>query len=152
MEEKNVTKKKAADCIICHIEAFRRQHIADERADFAEPCLICPHNKECDYSWLSIMHPLLTDSDLKISMVVQEPCLKQEKPMEERKIEDICVFHWLNCLYQDFLNTAIAGEQFPCTSCPENKNCKSSPPFNFNLAGEKLNGLKVEYKRPKVQE
>lgn len=72
-------KKKAADCIICHIEAFRRQHIADERADFAEPCLICPHNKECDYSWLSIMHPLLTDSDLKISMVVQELCPKQDK-------------------------------------------------------------------------
>lgn len=65
-------------------------------------------------------------------------------------LEQKCVYHWLNCLYGDFLMKRQAGEQFPCDSCPENENCKSCPPFNFNLAGEKL-GLKVEYRKTKVQ-
>lgn len=65
-------------------------------------------------------------------------------------LEQKCVFHWLNCLYGDFLKERKAGEQFPCSSCPENKNCKSCPPFNFNLVGEKL-GLKVEYRKAKVR-
>ena len=73
-----------------------------------------------------------------------------EEVTQETKIENFCVFHWLNCLYKDFLNKTIAGEQFPCNSCPELKRCESCPPINFNLAGEKF-GLKVEYHKSKSQ-
>lgn len=65
-------------------------------------------------------------------------------------MEMSCVFHWLNCLYQDFLNKSIAGEQLPCNSCPDVKKCKSCPPINFNLVGEKFD-LKVDYIKPKSQ-
>lgn len=60
----------------------------------------------------------------------------------DEEIEMTCVFHWLDCLYQDFLDERIAGEQIPCSTCPKLKDCESCPPVNFNRAGEKM-GLKV---------
>lgn len=64
--------------------------------------------------------------------------------------EMACVFHWLNCLYGDFLAGRVAGEQMPCNSCKEVNECKSCPPINFNLAGERF-GLEVEYRKSKSQ-
>ena len=71
---------------------------------------------------------------------------KEKEPTLEQK----CVYHWLNCLYGDFLRNRKAGEQMPCSSCPELENCNSCPPLNFNTAGEKL-GLRVEYHKSKVR-
>ena len=71
---------------------------------------------------------------------------KDEVFVQEKAMK--CVFHWLNCLYRDFLTREIAGGQMPCSSCPEVKNCDSCPPYNFNLAGEKF-GLKIDCRSPK---
>ena len=69
---------------------------------------------------------------------------------KESTLEEKCVYHWLNCLYADFLMKRKAGEQIPCNSCSELKNCNSCPPINFNIAGEKI-GLSVEYRTSKVR-
>lgn len=77
--------------------------------------------------------------------------LEEETVPEENKLENICVFHWLDCLYQDFLNKRVAGEQFPCNSCPKVSTCEECPPSNFDLAGGKF-GLKVRYYKDKSQQ
>lgn len=73
-----------------------------------------------------------------------------EEKEKEPTLEQKCVYHWLNCLYGDFLRNRKAGEQMPCSSCKELENCNSCPPLNFNTAGEKL-GLRVEYHKSKVR-
>jgi len=68
---------------------------------------------------------------------------------EGERVEEMeCVFHWLDCLYQDFRNRRTAGEQFPCNTCKKVGTCDNCPPVMFNLAGEKF-GLKVNYTTPK---
>lgn len=67
---------------------------------------------------------------------------KADNPKKRAEIEDICVFHWLDCLYQDYLDGAVVGTDNPCNSCPELCRCNVSAITNFNIAGEKY-GLKV---------
>lgn len=77
----------------------------------------------------------IANQNIKFSLVHQEG---------ERAEEMECVFHWLDCLYQDFRNKRTAGEQFPCNTCKKVGICDNCPPIKFNLAGEKF-GLKVNY-------
>lgn len=64
---------KANDCAMQHIKSFREQAIGASEADFGEPCQNCIHAENCDFNWLSILSPLMNQSDVKINMVVQEP-------------------------------------------------------------------------------
>ena len=64
-----------------------------------------------------------------------------------KDISFYCVFHWLDCLYQDFLDEKIR-EEMPCNSCPEVMNCKTSPLETFNLAS-RMFGLEMKSIRPK---
>lgn len=75
----------------------------------------------------------------------------QDSDQKKLELENICVFHWLDCLYQDFLNKRVAGGQIPCSSCKRVSECESCPPINFNLAGEKI-GLKVSFIKAKSQQ
>ena len=75
----------------------------------------------------------------------------QDSDQKKLELENICVFHWLDCLYQDFLNKRVAGGQIPCSSCKKVSECESCPPINFNLAGEKI-GLKVSFIKAKSQQ
>lgn len=67
--------------------------------------------------------------------------MQEQGNTDNTPIETICVFHWLTCLYRDFLHKRVT-EEMPCNSCPELERCKGCPPINFDLAGEK-HGLEV---------
>jgi hypothetical protein len=60
--------KKAIDCMAQHVKTFHEQAISECVADFGEPCQTCPHIKECNFDWLSVMHPLIQQSAVSISM------------------------------------------------------------------------------------
>lgn len=47
--------------------------------------------------------------------------------MRKPTIEEICVYHWLNCLYKDYLLERKAGKQMPCNSCEKVNECKGCP-------------------------
>ena len=64
--------------------------------------------------------------------------------MEENEMWQ-CTAHWLSCLYQDFLNGRVAGEQIPCNSCNRVLTCKSCPPVNFSVLTEK-SGMKMDFR------
>lgn len=68
----NETRNIRQTCIACHIKAFQIQASQKREADFGEPCMICPYNKNCTYDWLSIMAPLLNNSLVTLSLAVAE--------------------------------------------------------------------------------
>lgn len=68
--------KKAIDCMAQHIKTFHTQALDEVIADYGEPCQTCPHVGECNFDWISVMHPLLSESTVKISMLIQEPADK----------------------------------------------------------------------------
>lgn len=70
---------KSNDCALQHIKVFRAQALKGEAADFGEPCQTCIYAKDCNFEWLSILSPLLNQSEVKINMAVQEPSLLQDK-------------------------------------------------------------------------
>lgn len=79
----------------------------------------------------------------KVIMDFGKALKKEDNPEKNRaEIEEICVFHWLDCLYQDYLDGAVVGTDNPCNSCPELGRCNVSAITNFKLAGKK-HGLKV---------
>lgn len=66
-------EQKVIDCMVQHIKTFHTQAGDEVIADYGEPCQTCPYIKECNYDWLSVMHPVLSKSTVKISMLIQEP-------------------------------------------------------------------------------
>lgn len=60
---------KTVNCVIQHIKVFHEQAISECVADFGEPCQTCPHIRECDFDWLSVMNPLIQHSAVNFSMV-----------------------------------------------------------------------------------
>ena len=64
-----------------------------------------------------------------------------------KDISIMCVFHWLDCLYQDYLDKKVTVET-PCSSCPETKSCKACTLETFNLASH-LFGLELKSIKPK---
>lgn len=66
-------EQKAIDCMVQHIKTFHEQAMDEVVADYGEPCQTCPHIKECNFDWISVMHPILSESTVKISMLIQEP-------------------------------------------------------------------------------
>lgn len=64
---------KAIDCMAQHIKVFHSQAVDEVTADFGEPCQTCPHVANCNYNWLAQMDPLLLQSQVKISLLIQEP-------------------------------------------------------------------------------
>lgn len=77
-------EQKIIDCAVQHIKTFHDQATDEVIADFGEPCQTCPHVRDCNYDWLSVIEPMLSKSAVKISMLIQD---KQENrnmtPAEE---------------------------------------------------------------------
>lgn len=67
-----------------------------------------------------------------------------KKYSKEKKTEDVCLFHWLRCLYKDYIEGKLAGENCPCETCPLVKECNTSPLNNFNSAGERV-GIRLSH-------
>jgi hypothetical protein len=61
------------DCITQHIKMFHQQAVENRVADFGEPCCNCMYREKCNYNWLSKMNPVLSQSNVKISMLIREP-------------------------------------------------------------------------------
>ena len=61
-------EKISADCVVQHINAFLRQSTDKRVADFGEPCADCVHVKECKFSWLTKMQPIIQMSDIPIQL------------------------------------------------------------------------------------
>ena len=81
--------RKANDCALQHIKAFQEQALKGTIADFGEPCQNCIYREGCKFDWFSIMSPLRKRSNVKISMVVQEPNLQPDNiPCEIVKDKD----------------------------------------------------------------
>ena len=70
--------KKAIDCMVQHVKTFHEQAVDEVVADFGEPCQTCIHIRNCNYDWLSVMKPLVSQSTVRISMLIQEPADKQD--------------------------------------------------------------------------
>lgn len=71
-----IFEKKACDCALQHIKAFQEQAAEGAVADFGEPCQNCIHREACKFNWFSILSPIRSHSNVKISMAVQEPNLQ----------------------------------------------------------------------------
>lgn len=81
----------------------------------------------------------LQDKELKETLQSADETLKRNNEENAPKREHIpeldCVFHWLDCLYQDYLcGRRSRDEVMPCSVCPEVKNCVSCPFVNFAIA------------------
>lgn len=74
--EKEIFNKKECDCALQHIKAFQEQAVKGVKADFGEPCQNCIHRETCKFDWFSILSPIRSHSNVKISMAVQEPNLQ----------------------------------------------------------------------------
>ena len=79
----NAEKQQALDCMVQHINTFFSQSAERKTADYGEPCKKCKYDKKCRLDWLSVMHPLLKKSSVKISMVHSERTNTQEKMRRE---------------------------------------------------------------------
>ena len=58
----------------------------------------------------------------------------------EEEVKWHCVGHFLNCLYQDFINHRVAGEHLPCLTCEKVNECNAQrgcPPENFQVITKK---------------
>lgn len=75
--------QRAIDCAVQHIKVFREQALVGMVADLGEPCEKCDYVNDCDVQWFSILSPLLEQSNIKISMVVQEQIEPQDKTLFE---------------------------------------------------------------------
>lgn len=69
---RNQFGQKAIDCATQHIHIFFEQATEKRTADYGEPCEKCSYKNKCNYDWLTIMHPLLEKSNIKVSMVRPE--------------------------------------------------------------------------------
>ena len=89
------------------------------------------------------------DYTVKISDKDEKYVLEMQGEDCDRMIETslLCVFHWLDCLYQDYLDEKIA-EEMPCNSCPEVMNCKTSPLEPFALVSQMF-GIKMKSIKPR---
>jgi hypothetical protein len=65
---------------------------------------------------------------------------------EERKWQ--CVAHWMDCLYQDFLQERIAGQEMPCSSCDQVEHCNGSPLEGLAVLAKK-SGQHIRYCKTK---
>lgn len=74
---------KAIDCMTQHIVVFRAQSTHGKTADFAEPCQTCRYAKSCSFDWVSVMHPLLSQSSVHVSML--HPCDLSPSEEAERR-------------------------------------------------------------------
>lgn len=84
---------KTNDCALQHIKVFREQAINKKQADFGEPCQKCIHAGECDFEWLSILSPLLNQSNINISMVDQGLNPQRDKSQSEIVMDTDIRFH-----------------------------------------------------------
>lgn len=64
--------KKTIDCVVQHLNIFNKQATYREMADIGEPCETCPYARECKFDWLSIMGPLLDQSDIRINLAYRD--------------------------------------------------------------------------------
>ena len=58
----------------------------------------------------------------------------------KQEVKWYCVGHFLNCLYQDFINHRIAGEQLPCLTCGMVNECNEqggAPVENLQVISNK---------------
>lgn len=96
-----------------------------------------PNNQESN----GIMYEDIQIMELKRRVAELEAKLSRIQN-KEKKLEDVCLFHWLRCLYKDYLDKKTAGEKIPCETCPLVMECNSNPISNFNLVGERV-GIKL---------
>lgn len=58
----------AIDCMVQHIKVFLEQSKEKRQADFGEPCERCKYADNCNFDWLSVMKPILEQSNVKINL------------------------------------------------------------------------------------
>lgn len=135
--EREYYPKEKVECEIAYTtpKSARRRRVASKKEKHT-------HVKIKMEGTLSDFQKVITD----FSKVLKKPDDQERKGVQ---LEDICVFHWLNCLYQDYLDGAVVGTDNPCNSCPELGRCNVSAITNFNVAGEKY-GLKVGKKENQI--
>lgn len=76
-------EQNAIDCMVQHISNFFSQSVERKTADYGEPCKKCKYIKKCNLDWLSIMHPLLKKSSVKISVVHPERTNTQDSDRKD---------------------------------------------------------------------
>lgn len=57
------------DCVAQHINAFAWQSNSGITANFAEPCVNCPHIHKCHCDWLGNLEPLFKKSRITFNPV-----------------------------------------------------------------------------------
>ncbi len=58
-----------ADCVVQHITALQWQCNSGVVADFAEPCVNCPHIHKCHCDWTGNLEPLFRRSSIAFKPV-----------------------------------------------------------------------------------
>lgn len=58
----------AIDCMVQNIKVFLEQATEKRQADFGEPCERCRYAGNCNFDWLSVMKPILEQSNVKINL------------------------------------------------------------------------------------
>lgn len=79
---------KSSDCIIQHLNFYRRQARKKERADFSEPCRHCPYNKECDFDWHENVKFALPETSIKLEILPETPEILQAIKDIDTVVED----------------------------------------------------------------
>lgn len=54
-----------------------------------------------------------------------------------------CTAHWLDSLYQDFINNRIAGETFPCDTCNIKATCVAICPVDMFEPLSNISGISI---------
>ena len=68
---------KSYDCATQHIATLLKQSTDGRTADFAEPCVTCPH-EGCKGDWQNILDPIIRQSNIKFNLACQAS-LKTQK-------------------------------------------------------------------------
>ena len=110
---------EAIDCMVMHFKTFHRQAFLEEVADFGIPCSECTKVKTCNFDWLGIMQPLLSQSNVKLRLGVKE------KPINARNAVLIQGrYHILdNC--SDY-NKDSSPQEHTCIQCDDSP-CEADP-------------------------
>lgn len=75
------------DCAVQHIKAFAWQANNNIPADFAEPCVNCPHIMKCRCDWNSNLEPLFRRSGIifrPVNRIEYKDTMKEVQPSEKR--------------------------------------------------------------------
>ena len=63
-----IKEQVAIDCMVQNIKVFLEQSTEKRQADFGEPCERCRYAGNCNFDWLSVMKPILEQSNVKINL------------------------------------------------------------------------------------